>query len=50
MKVRMPLLPITYLVDVVSKEELIRCNLQCRDIVDDAKHYQLSVAHIAFHK
>lgn len=47
MKVRMPLLPITYLVDVVSKEELIRCNLQCRDIVDDAKHYQLSVAHIA---
>lgn len=45
-KVLLCLLPVNYLVESVSREELIRCDLQCRDLVDEAKHYQLSQARV----
>lgn len=41
--VRMPFLSPDYLVRKVSKEELIRTSLPCRDLVDEAKHYYLSL-------
>lgn len=38
-RVRLTLLPANYLVDVVSKEKLIRTSLECRDILDEAKNF-----------
>lgn len=39
--VRLPLLTPRYLTDVVDGEHLIRQNLDCRDLVDEAKKYHL---------
>lgn len=39
--VRMSLVSPDYLVEKVSKEELIRSSFPCRDLVDEAKHYHL---------
>ena len=43
-KVRLPLLTPNYLLQNVATEEMIRKNLECRDFVDDAKAYQMSLA------
>lgn len=45
-KVKLPLLPPTYLMEKVCSNELLKKNLDCRDYLDDAKNYQLSLAHI----
>ena len=39
--VRLPLISPRYLCDIVSGEELIRSNLACRDLVDEAKDFML---------
>ena len=39
--VRLPLISPQYLCDTVSSDELIRSNLACRDLVDEAKDYLL---------
>ena len=44
--IRLPLLPPTYLMDTVAKEELLRKNFECRDFLDEAKSYQLSLAQV----
>lgn len=44
--IRLPLLSPTYLMDTVAKEELLRKNLECRDYLDEAKSYQLSIAQV----
>ena len=40
-KVRLPLLSPQYLADFVAREELIRTNHQCRDLLDEAKDFHL---------
>ena len=40
------LLPPTYLLDTVSSEELIKNEFSCRDFLDRAKDYQLSLANV----
>ncbi|KAK7097908.1 kelch-like protein 8 [Littorina saxatilis] len=40
--VRLPLLSMTYLMETVEKEELVRKNLECRDFLDEAKYFQMS--------
>lgn len=40
--VRLPLLSMSYLMETVEKEELVRRNLECRDFLDEAKYYQMS--------
>ncbi|KAL8616818.1 hypothetical protein ACOMHN_017855 [Nucella lapillus] len=40
--VRLPLLPMTYLMENVEKEELVKKNLECRDFLDEAKYFQMS--------
>nr|KAG5711643.1 hypothetical protein BaRGS_016825 [Batillaria attramentaria] len=40
--VRLPLLSMSYLMETVEKEELVRKNLECRDFLDEAKYYQMS--------
>ena len=44
--VKLPLLPPAYLMDIVCTEELFKKDLDCRDLLDDAKNYQLSLAHV----
>ena len=44
--VKLALLPPTYLLETVSNESLIRNDLQCRDLLDRAKDYQLSLANV----
>ena len=39
--VRLPLLPISFIVNVVEVEPMIRNSLECRDLVDEAKNYHL---------
>ncbi|PIO25880.1 hypothetical protein AB205_0005760, partial [Aquarana catesbeiana] len=39
--VRMPLLTPRYITDVIDTEPLIKCSLQCRDLVDEAKKFHL---------
>ena len=45
-KVKLPLLPATYLMDKVATEDLLRRDMECRDFVDEAKYYQLSLAQV----
>ncbi|XP_053559349.1 kelch-like protein 8 isoform X2 [Bombina bombina] len=40
-QVRLPLLPIDFLMSVVAKENLIKHNLKCRDFLDEARNYHL---------
>ncbi|XP_073196726.1 kelch-like protein 8 isoform X2 [Lepidochelys kempii] len=42
--VRLPLLPICFLMGVVAKEEIIKQNLKCRDLLDEARNYHLHVS------
>lgn len=42
--VKLPLLPSAYLLNVVCTEELLKQDLECRDYIDEAKSYQLSLA------
>ena len=39
--VRLPLLPVQYLLEEVDNEHLIRVSLTCRDFLDEAKNYHL---------
>lgn len=39
--VRLPLLPPKYLIDIVQNEPLIKQDMNCRDLVDEAKDYHL---------
>uniref|UniRef100_A0A2I2ZKF3 BTB domain-containing protein n=1 Tax=Gorilla gorilla gorilla TaxID=9595 RepID=A0A2I2ZKF3_GORGO len=38
---QMPLLTLRYITDVIDAEPFIRCGLQCRDLVDEAKKFHL---------
>lgn len=40
-KVRLPLLPLSYLRMYVESDSLIRKSLECRDLLDEARHYQI---------
>ncbi|XP_044874946.1 kelch-like protein 8 isoform X2 [Mauremys mutica] len=42
--VRLPLLPICFLMGVVAKEEIIKQNLKCRDLLDEARNYHLHLS------
>lgn len=39
--VRLPLLSVEDLVSCVENEEVLRSNLHCRDLIDEAKNFQL---------
>ncbi|XP_075462123.1 kelch-like protein 8 isoform X1 [Ascaphus truei] len=43
-QVRLPLLPIEFLMSVVAKEEIIKQNLKCRDLLDEARNYHLHLS------
>ncbi|XP_055930085.1 kelch-like protein 8 [Argiope bruennichi] len=46
-KVRLPLMPLAYLRMYVESDSLVRKNLDCRDLLDEAKHYQMwQVSHL----
>ncbi|XP_013794268.1 kelch-like protein 8 [Limulus polyphemus] len=45
-KVKLPLLPLEYLLTMVENEELIRRSLECRDLLDEARDYQLWQANL----
>ncbi|CAL1267914.1 unnamed protein product [Larinioides sclopetarius] len=46
-KVRLPLLPLAYLRMYVESDSLVRKNLECRDLLDEARHYQMwQVSHL----
>lgn len=40
-KVHLPLLPMAYLRMYVESDSLVRKNFECRDLLDEARHYQL---------
>ncbi|XP_070554278.1 kelch-like protein 8 isoform X2 [Ptychodera flava] len=48
-KIRLPMLPPSYLMDIVEREELVKKHHSCRDLVDEAKNYHLSSARIVSH-
>ncbi|XP_028403321.1 kelch-like protein 8 [Dendronephthya gigantea] len=39
--VRLPMLPVSYLITVVEKETFVSKNLVCRDLIDEAKNFHL---------
>ncbi|KAM9026023.1 LOW QUALITY PROTEIN: kelch-like protein 8 [Ara ararauna] len=43
-QVRLPLLPICFLMGVVAKEEIVKQNLKCRDLLDEARNYHLRLS------
>ncbi|NXV54296.1 KLHL8 protein, partial [Molothrus ater] len=43
-QVRLPLLPICFLMGVVAKEEIVKQNLKCRDLLDEARNYHLHLS------
>ena len=45
-KVRLPMLPVTFLVETACVEGLLKTDIACRDYLDEAQSYQLSVAHV----
>lgn len=45
--VKLPLLPAPYLLQTVEQDELVRRDLECRDLLDEAKHHQLVLAGFA---
>ncbi|ELT89498.1 hypothetical protein CAPTEDRAFT_108783 [Capitella teleta] len=45
-RVKLALLPAKYLVEKVCTEEFLKQNLECRDLLDEAKYYQLSLARV----
>ena len=44
-RVRLTQLSPLYLATRVEKEAVVRCDLDCRDLIDDAKNYHLRVGH-----
>lgn len=44
--VRLPLLPAQYLVHTVCKEDIMRTDFGCRDLIDEAKLYHMSMSHV----
>ncbi len=45
-EVKLPLINTEYLLTVIAQEELIRTNLTCRDLLDEAKVYIFKKANI----
>ncbi|KAG7266659.1 hypothetical protein CRUP_028376, partial [Coryphaenoides rupestris] len=43
-QVRLPLLPVDFLTGTVAKEDMIRANLSCRDLLDEARNYHLHLS------
>ncbi|XP_031173609.1 kelch-like protein 8 isoform X1 [Sander lucioperca] len=43
-QVRLPLLPVEFLSGTVSKDEMIKGNLSCRDLMDEARNYHLHLS------
>ncbi|KAM4674518.1 LOW QUALITY PROTEIN: kelch-like protein 8 [Amazona ochrocephala] len=43
-QVRLPLLPICFLMSVVAKGEVVKQNLKCRDLLDEARNYHLPLS------
>lgn len=41
---RLPLLPVEFLTGTVSKDEMIKGNLSCRDLMDEARNYHLHLS------
>lgn len=41
---RLPLLPVEFLTSTVAKEEMIKANLNCRDLLDEARNYHLHLS------
>ncbi|XP_077594115.1 kelch-like protein 8 [Stigmatopora nigra] len=46
-QVRLPLLPVDFLTGTVAKEEMIKGNLSCRDLMDEARNYHLHLSNKA---
>uniref|UniRef100_A0A4W3H919 Kelch-like family member 8 n=1 Tax=Callorhinchus milii TaxID=7868 RepID=A0A4W3H919_CALMI len=46
LKVRLPLLPVDFLMGVVAKDNMIRQNLKCRDLLDEARNYHLHLSNM----
>lgn len=44
LQVRLPLLPVEFLTGTVAKEEMIKGNLSCRDLMDEARNYHLHLS------
>ncbi|XP_067278804.1 kelch-like protein 8 isoform X3 [Pseudorasbora parva] len=44
LQVRLPLLPVDFLTATVAKEEMIKANLSCRDLLDEARNYHLHLS------
>ncbi|XP_058049418.1 kelch-like protein 8 isoform X2 [Ahaetulla prasina] len=42
--VRLPLLPVCFLMGVVAKEQIVKQNLKCRDLLDEARNYHLHLS------
>ncbi|XP_054941989.1 kelch-like protein 8 isoform X2 [Physeter macrocephalus] len=42
--VRLPLLPVDFLMGVVAKEPIVKQNLKCRDLLDEARNYHLHLS------
>lgn len=43
-QVRLPLLPVEFLTGTVAKDEMIKGNLSCRDLMDEARNYHLHLS------
>lgn len=43
-QVRLPLLPVCFLMGVVAKEQIVKQNLKCRDLLDEARNYHLHLS------
>uniref|UniRef100_A0A4W4GD26 BTB domain-containing protein n=1 Tax=Electrophorus electricus TaxID=8005 RepID=A0A4W4GD26_ELEEL len=43
-QVRLPLLPVDFLTGTVAKEETFKSNLNCRDLLDEARNYHLHLS------
>ncbi|KAM3831588.1 kelch-like protein 8 isoform 1-T1 [Vipera latastei] len=43
-QVRLPLLPVSFLMGVVAKEKIVKHNLKCRDLLDEARNYHLHLS------
>lgn len=41
---RLPLLPVEFLTGTVAKDEMIKSNLSCRDLMDEARNYHLHLS------
>lgn len=44
LQVRLPLLPVEFLTGTVAKDDMIKGNLSCRDLMDEARNYHLHLS------